>query len=52
MHRLGHSTPDMAMRYQRAEEVRDAQLARMMSEALVRRQEDNDAAPADVDQAL
>ena len=51
MHRLGHSTPDMAMRYQRAEEVRDAQLAQMMSEALVRRNKEDDVASSAVDQA-
>jgi integrase len=32
MHRLGHATPDVAMRYQRATEDRDAALARMLSE--------------------
>jgi integrase len=37
MHRLGHATPDMALRYQRAEAERDAQLARAMSAALMPR---------------
>jgi integrase len=34
MRRLGHSTPDMAMRYQRAEAERDRALAEAMSEGL------------------
>ena len=33
MRRLGHSTPDMALRYQRAEAERDVAIARAMSEA-------------------
>jgi integrase len=32
MKRLGHSTPDMAMRYQRAEAERDESIARAMSQ--------------------
>ena len=51
MHRLGHSTPDMAMKYQRAEEVRDAQLAAMMSEALLRRRAGQVPETGDADQA-
>lgn len=34
MRRLGHATPDVAMRYQRATDDRDAALARLMSEAV------------------
>ena len=33
MRRLGHSTPDMALRYQRAEAERDVAIGRAMSEA-------------------
>lgn len=35
MRRLGHTTPDVAMRYQRASDDRDATLARLMSEAVL-----------------
>lgn len=34
MRRLGHATPDVAMRYQRATDDRDAALAQLMSEAV------------------
>ena len=34
MRRLGHATPDMAMRYQRADAERDRALARAMSDRL------------------
>ena len=34
MRRLGHATPDMAMRYQRADAERDRALARAMSDGL------------------
>jgi integrase len=34
MHRLGHASPAMALKYQRAEEARDAALAAAMSAAL------------------
>ncbi len=34
MRRLGHATPDVAMRYQRATDDRDATLAQLMSEAV------------------
>jgi ABC-type molybdenum transport system ATPase subunit/photorepair protein PhrA len=34
MHRLGHASPAMALRYQRAEQERDAILAAAMSAAL------------------
>ena len=36
MHRLGHASPAAALRYQRAEQERDAALAAAMSEALTR----------------
>lgn len=39
MLRLGHSTPDLAMRYQRAEGARDSAIAQEMSKGAGKAQE-------------
>ena len=41
MARLGHSTPAMAMRYQHAAQDRDAQIARLLSEMIMRESDGN-----------
>jgi hypothetical protein len=38
MYRLGHATPDMAMRYQRATTARDETIARDLNELLRQRE--------------